>query len=71
MLTATPIVPPHGKVKVRLGRYHGIVERRLLFEGSLDELRQRAERTGFAANNLEEVFFFMVDQDNKAKGAKL
>ena len=54
-----------------LGRYHGIVERRLLFEGSLDELRQRAERTGFAANNLEEVFFFMVDQDNKAKGAKL
>ncbi len=37
---------------------------RLLFEGSLDELRQTAVRTGFAANNLEEVFLFMVDKDN-------
>ncbi len=37
---------------------------RLLFEGSLDELRQTAVRTGFAANNLEDVFLFMVDKDN-------
>lgn len=37
---------------------------RLLFEGSLDELRQTAVRTGFAANNLEEVFLSMVDKDN-------
>lgn len=37
---------------------------RLLFEGSLDELRQTAVKTGFAANNLEDVFLSMVDQDN-------
>lgn len=37
---------------------------RLLFEGSLDELRQTAVRTGFAANHLEDVFLSMVDQDN-------
>ena len=29
---------------------------RLLFEGSLDELRRTAVKTGFAANNLEDVF---------------
>jgi len=44
----------------------GILNRgRLLFEGSLDELRQTAARTGFAANNLEDVFLSMVDKDNK------
>lgn len=37
---------------------------RLLFEGSLDELRQTAVKTGFAANNLEDVFLSMVGQDN-------
>lgn len=37
---------------------------RLLFEGSLDELRRTAVKTGFAANNLEDVFLSMVDQDN-------
>ena len=37
---------------------------RLLFAGSLDELRQTAVKTGFAANNLEDVFRSMVDQDN-------
>ena len=46
---------------------------RLLFEGSLDELRQTAVKTGFAANNLEDVFLSMVDQDNadRKKRAKL
>ena len=42
---------------------------RLLFEGSLDELRRTAVKTGFAANNLEDVFLSMVDQDNKAMRA--
>ncbi|MDE7132142.1 MAG: ABC transporter ATP-binding protein [Lachnospiraceae bacterium] len=42
---------------------------RLLFEGSLEELRQTAVRTGFAANNLEDVFLSMVDKDNKAMRA--
>ncbi len=46
---------------------------RLLFEGSLDELRQTAVKTGFAANNLEDVFLSMVEQDNadRKKRAKL
>lgn len=42
---------------------------RLLFEGSLDELRRTAVKTGFAANNLEDVFLSMVDQDNMAMRA--
>lgn len=37
---------------------------RLLFEGSLNDLRQTAVKKGFAADNLEEVFLSMVDQDN-------
>ena len=37
---------------------------RLLFEGSLDELRSRALQSGFAADNLEEMFLSMVAQDN-------
>ena len=42
---------------------------RLLFEGSLDELRQTAQKNGFATNNLEEVFLSMVDKDNQAMRA--
>ncbi|MDE6888556.1 MAG: ABC transporter ATP-binding protein [Eubacterium sp.] len=37
---------------------------RLLFEGSLDELRQNALQSGFAADHLEEMFLSMVAQDN-------
>lgn len=40
---------------------------RLLFEGSLDELRQNALQSGFAADNLEEMFLSMVDQDNASR----
>lgn len=39
----------------------------LLFEGSMDELRQSALQSGFSADNLEEMFLSMVDQDNKAR----
>lgn len=45
---------------------------RLLFEGSLDELRQNAVQAGFAADNkigfanLEDMFLSMIDKDNKA-----
>ncbi len=43
---------------------------RLLFEGSLDELRQSAAQEGFAADNkissanLEDMFLSMIDKDN-------
>ena len=40
---------------------------RLLFEGSLDELRQSALRAGFAADNLEDMFLSMVEKDNAAR----
>lgn len=40
---------------------------RLLFEGSLDELRHSAQKAGMAADNLEDVFLAMVDQDNAAR----
>lgn len=41
---------------------------RMLFEGSLDELRQNAVQTGFATD-LEDMFLSMIDNDNKAIGA--
>lgn len=36
----------------------------LLFEGSLNDLRNKAKQTGMAADNLEDVFLSMVEQDN-------
>ena len=40
---------------------------RLLFEGSLDDLRHNARKAGMSADNLEDVFLAMVDQDNAAR----
>ena len=40
---------------------------RLLFEGSLDELRQNALQSGFAADNLEYMFLSMIDKDNVSR----
>ncbi len=40
---------------------------RLLFEGSLDELRQSALQAGFASDNLEEMFLSMIEKDNAAR----
>ena len=39
----------------------------LLFEGSMDELRQTALQSGFAADNLEDMFLSMVDKDNATR----
>lgn len=36
----------------------------LLFEGSMNDLRQYALQFGFAADNLEDVFLSMVEKDN-------
>lgn len=38
---------------------------RMLFEGSLDDLRQYALQSGFAANNLEDMFLSMIEKDNQ------
>lgn len=45
----------------------GILNRgRLLFEGSLDDLRRRAFQAGISSDNLEDMFLSMVDKDNAA-----
>lgn len=40
---------------------------RLLFEGSLDGLRQHALQSGFTADNLEDMFLSMVEKDNAGR----
>ena len=40
---------------------------RLLFEGSLDDLRQHALQSGFATDNLEDMFLSMVEKDNVSR----
>ena len=40
---------------------------RLLFEGSLDKLRQSASQAGVTAENLEDRFLSMVEKDNAAR----
>ena len=40
---------------------------RLLFEGSLDDLRQSARQTWMSDGNLEEVFLSLVERDNAAR----
>ena len=40
---------------------------RLLFEGSLDELRRNALQARLAADNLEEMFLSMIDNDNTTR----
>lgn len=40
---------------------------RLLFEGSFDDLRQSAPKSGFAADNLEDMFLSMVEKDNASR----
>lgn len=37
---------------------------RLLFEGSLHELRQHAGQSGFGEKNLEDMFLSMIEKDN-------
>lgn len=40
---------------------------RLLFEGSIEQLRQSAFQSGFAASNLEDMFLSMVEKDNASR----
>ena len=40
---------------------------RLLFEGSLDYLRQSALQAGFSGNNLEDMFLSIIEKDNMTR----
>lgn len=39
----------------------------LLFEGSLDNLRNEAKRRGFGDQNLEEMFLSLIEADNASR----
>ena len=41
---------------------------RLLFEGSLDELKQRAVSQGYPTDNLEDTFLALINADNRQRG---
>lgn len=41
---------------------------RLLFEGTMDELKTNAYNSGFPADNLEDTFLAMINADNKERG---
>lgn len=43
---------------------------RLLFEGTLDELKEGAGRNGYPTDNLEETFLAMIEADNSVRGVK-
>lgn len=44
---------------------------RLLFEGSLNQLRAAAGKAGFAVDDLEGIFLSMVERDNAARKQKV
>ena len=41
---------------------------RLLFEGSLEELRNHAQTKGYSANHLEDTFLSLIEEDNRKGG---
>ncbi|HBA48996.1 MAG TPA: ABC transporter ATP-binding protein, partial [Lachnospiraceae bacterium] len=41
---------------------------RLLFEGSMEELKASARRESLPADNLEETFLAMIEADNRERG---
>lgn len=42
----------------------------LLFEGTLEELKQNAVREGYPIDNLEDTFLALIDADNRQRGGK-
>jgi ABC-type multidrug transport system ATPase subunit len=44
---------------------------KLLYEGSLDDLKLSAKQTGFETDNLEEMFLSMIDKDNILRKQKV
>lgn len=41
---------------------------RLLFEGTMEKLKQNAQADGFPTDNLEDTFLAMIDADNRKRG---
>ena len=43
---------------------------RLLFEGTLPELKEQAAQMGYPTDNLEDTFLAMIQEDNLKRGDK-
>ena len=43
---------------------------RLLFEGTLEELKRGARERGYPTDNLEETFLAMIEEDNLRSGSR-
>ncbi len=43
---------------------------RLLFEGTLEELKRGAQERGYPTDNLEETFLAMIEEDNLRRGSR-
>ena len=43
---------------------------RLLFEGTMQELKASAHDSGFPTENLEDTFLAMIDEDNRKRGGR-
>lgn len=41
---------------------------RLLFEGTLDEMKRKAASWGYPTDNLEDTFLALIDADNRQRG---
>lgn len=67
----TVLVSSHLLSEVELMADHvGILNHgRLLFEGTLDDLKSSATNRGYPTDNLEETFLAMIEDDNKMRGA--
>ena len=40
----------------------------LLFEGTIEELKQKVAEQGYSTNNLEDTFIALIDGDNVQRG---
>lgn len=66
----TVLVSSHLLSEIELmADYIGILNHgRLLFEGTLDELKSDVALRGYPADNLEDTFLALIDEDNRRKG---
>ena len=44
---------------------------RLLFEGTMEDLKRSAGAAGFPTDNLEDTFLAVIDEDNRRRGGAL
>lgn len=73
MFDCTVLVSSHllSEIELMADNVVGILNHgRLLFEGTLDELKEGARQKGYPTDNLEETFLAMIEADNCRRGDK-